>query len=293
MADLIACMSLNDDTAAMLRQIADLLQKQGANPFRVNAYRRAANTVQSLRDSVRDIVEDKGTGGLTALPGIGEGIARCIYEYVATGEMSRLDALRGGHDPIRQFLRIPGVGPALAGRIHDQLHISTLEALELAAHNGRLQKLPGMGPGRVESIRAWLASVLGERRRPPQAAAHTLEPPVSMLLEIDRRYRQQAGQDKLPKIAPKRFNPQNEAWLPVLHATRGEWHFTVLFSNTQRAHELDRTRDWVVIYFYDRHHHEGQCTVVDETRDGLIGKRVVRGREIECRAYYAEMGEMD
>ena len=78
MADLIACMSLNDDTAAILRQIADLLQKQGANPFRVNAYRRAANTVQSLRDSVRDIVDDKGTGGLTALPGIGEGIARSI-----------------------------------------------------------------------------------------------------------------------------------------------------------------------------------------------------------------------
>ncbi|NIW87025.1 MAG: DNA-binding protein, partial [Gammaproteobacteria bacterium] len=84
-------------------------------------------------------------------------------------------------------------------------------------------------------------------------------------------------------IAPLRFNPTNEAWLPILHTTRDHWHFTVLFSNTARAHELDRTRDWVVIYYYDDHHQEGQHTVVTETRGPLAGKRVVRGRESECR----------
>jgi putative hydrolase len=71
-----------------------------------------------------------------------------------------------------------------------------------------------------------------------------------------------------------------------MHENVGGWHFTALFSNTARAHELKRTRDWVVIYFYNDHHEEGQHTVVTETSGPLAGKRVVRGRETECRAYY-------
>lgn len=72
----------------------------------------------------------------------------------------------------------------------------------------------------------------------------------------------------------------------MLHAERGGWHFTALYSNTARAHELGRTRDWVVIYYYDGEHVESQCTVVTETRGVLAGKRVVRGREDECRAHH-------
>lgn len=72
--------------------------------------------------------------------------------------------------------------------------------------------------------------------------------------------------------------------VPVLHTRRGAWHFTVLYSNTARAHELGKTRDWVVIYFYDGDHQERQSTVVTETRAALAGSRVVRGREAECRA---------
>jgi putative hydrolase len=88
-------------------------------------------------------------------------------------------------------------------------------------------------------------------------------------------------------IAPRRFNPSNEAWLPILHTERDGWHFTALFSNTGRAHDLGRTRDWVVIYFYNDQHEEGQHTVVTETRGSLIGMRVVRGREAECRKFHA------
>jgi putative hydrolase len=86
----------------------------------------------------------------------------------------------------------------------------------------------------------------------------------------------------LPKIAPRRFNPSGEAWLPILHTERGEWHFTALFSNTARAHELGRNRDWVVIYFHEDSGPEGQRTVVTETRGPAAGQRVVRGREAEC-----------
>lgn len=280
-------MSTNAKITQSLREIAQLLENQKANPFRVNAYRRAANTVESLHTPVQDLVEQKGIAGLTSLYGVGEGIARSIYEFVATGRMSRLETLRGEHDPIALFKQIPGVGPVLASKICDQLHINTLEALEAAAHNGRLRELPGMGKGRVESIAAWLASVLGERRRRPAAGSTGEAPSVSTLLDIDELYRRRAQADELPRIVPHRFNPEGRAWLPLMHVTRGDWHFSALYSNTQRAHELGRTRDWVVIYFYDQHHHEGQCTVVTETKGDLIGQRVVRGREFECREHYA------
>ena len=71
----------------------------------------------------------------------------------------------------------------------------------------------------------------------------------------------------------------------MLHTERGDWSFHVLFSNTGLAHRLGRTRDWVVIFF-ERDGDEDQVTVVTETRGELAGKRVVRGRELECHAWY-------
>lgn len=91
------------------------------------------------------------------------------------------------------------------------------------------------------------------------------------------------------KIAPKRFNPEGKAWLPILHTSRDGWSFTVLYSNTARAHELDKTHDWVVIY-YERDGREDQATVVTASHGTLEGKRIVRSREAECERYYAEGG---
>ncbi len=220
---------------------------------------------------------------MTDLPGIGVGIARSIVEYVRTGRMSRLQSLQGGHDPIELFEQIPGIGPTLAHRLIELLHIDTLEALELAAHNGRLAQVPGFSQKKIELVQLWLAHVLGYRRSAKSAEMPIAEPPVSLLLQIDFLYRKKAKAEELPKIAPKRFNPAGEAWLPILHVTRKGWHFTALYSNTARAHQLDRVMDWVVIFFYDDQHHEGQHTVVTETKGTLEGKRVVRGREQECR----------
>ena len=282
---------LNQEVAAKLQEIADMLETQGANPFRVMAYRRAAATIRDLDQAVDQLVEHKGFDGLLALPGIGEGIARSIYEYVAMGHMSRLDGMQARQDPVTLFETIPGVGPVLARAICEHLQVQTLEGLELAAYNGRLDQVPGMGKGRVELIKAWLANTLG-RRRPQLASTNANnEPPVALLLEIDRLYREKAKLDTLPKIAPKRFNPQAQAWLPVLHTTRDDWHFTALYSNTPRAHQLGHTQDWVVIYSYNDQHVECQNTVVNETRGILTGKRVVRGREAECRQHYANLAQ--
>ncbi|MGR8932836.1 MAG: helix-hairpin-helix domain-containing protein [Gammaproteobacteria bacterium] len=276
----------NRQIAAKLRAIAALLEEQQANPFRINAYQYAAASVEALTEPLAETLRSKGFAALTEVPGIGPGIARSISEYLNTGRMSRLDSLQAGHDPIPLFEQIPGVGPTMAHRIIETLHIDSLEALETAARNGRLKTVAGFSAKKIELLQTWLDHVLGSRR--PRIAAQTAidEPPVAVLLHIDALYRKKAAEGELPRLAPKRFNPTGEAWLPIMHKTQQNWHFTALFSNTARAHQLDRTSDWVVIYFYDDQHHEGQHTVVTETRGSLIGKRVVRGRETECREHY-------
>lgn len=276
----------NLQIAERLRQFADLLASQHANPFRVGAYRRAADTVAGLRSDVGDIHGEQGIAGLEELPGIGSSIAATIAELVRTGRSSQLERLRGSLDPEALFQTVPGIGPALARRIHDGLHADTLEALEVAAHDGSLEALPGVGPRRAAMVRAALAEMLARTRPPRRGGDADDGPSVALLLDVDREYREAAEAGRLPTIAPRRFNPAGEAWLPVLHTERGPWHFSALFSNTARAHELGRTRDWVVIYFAADGSHEGQRTVVTETSGPLAGRRVVRGLEAACREHY-------
>jgi len=291
---------VNAVCADRLREAATLLEAQGANPFRVSAYRRAADTLRGLGQDIGLIIEREGAEGLEALPGIGRGIASALVEMWRTGRWAQLERLRGSADPVQLFTLLPGLGHRLAERIHDELHVDTLEALEVAAHDGRLENVPGVGPRRAAAIRASLQTMLsrGRARRSgtvadpggshPAGVRAAPEPPVADLLAVDRLYREKAARGELPTIAPKRFNPSGEAWLPVLHLTRHGWHYTALYSNTALAHQLDRTRDWVVLFFYDDDHVEGQHTIVTETHGPLAGRRVVRGREADCVAYHSE-----
>ncbi len=280
----------NQAIADRLREVAALLEAQGASPFRAAAYRKAADTVARLTGPVRAIFDAEGVKGLDALPRIGQGIARAIAEILITGSWNQLERLRGALDPVKLFQTVPGIGPQIAQRIHDTLQVDTLEALEAAAHDGRLESMPGIGPRRAASWRAALASMLSRLRPRDQGPLRPLssQPAAAALLDVDREYREKAEANSLSLIAPKRFNPEGKAWLPVLHARRGNWHFTALYSNTATAHKLKRMRDWVVLYFYDDDHVEGQCTVVTETRGPLTGRRVVRGREAECRELYTQ-----
>jgi DNA polymerase (family 10) len=281
----------NSEIAGILEEIADLLETQDANHFRVRAYRQGARSVQESQKSIADLVRHGGRQALTRLSGIGSGLAGTIEEYVQTGRSSQLDRLRGEVSPADLLRKVPGIGPELSRRISAQLDIHTLEELERAAHDGRLEEVGGFGPKRIEAVQASLAGILSQsaQRRSRQRVSGLdmpeKEPDVATLLDVDKEYRRKAGAGHLRKIAPKRFNPENEAWLPILHAERGPWNFTVLYSNTARAHELNRVYDWVVIY-YDRDGQESQCTVVTETHGPLEGRRVVRGREAECREYY-------
>jgi hypothetical protein len=272
--------------AEQLRLMSAILEQQDANPFRINAYRHGADTIANLDQPVKKILKQGGIDALVALPTIGKGIASAINEIVTTGRWSQLDRLRGEIDPEKLFQTIPNIGPKLAHDIHEQLHVDTLEALEAAAFEGRLESVPGVGARKAAAIHASLATVLGKRHQRTTTRKAAARPDITDLLAVDEEYREKAAAKKLPTISPKRFNPENRSWLPVLHTSHGTWHFTAVFSNTARAHELKKTDDWVVLYFYDDDHQESQCTVVTETRGSLTGKRVVRGREAECKTYY-------
>jgi len=288
----------NREIADVLERIADLLEAQGANPYRIGAYRSGAASVRAAREPVAALVRAGGGKALRALPSVGEGLARVVAEYVETGRSSLLESLQARVAPEEALATVPGVGEEGAHQIVSEIGITTLEELELAAHDGRLGRLDGFGPDRVITVELSLAGLLSQsaRRRMTQRVEAgeggsrdrpdaEERPSVALLLDIDAEYRTRGEAGELRTIAPRRFNPSGEAWLPVLEKERDGWLFTALYSNTARAHELGTTHDWVVIY-YERAGHQHQATVVTAARGPLAGKRVVRGREPESREHY-------
>lgn len=276
----------NPEVAGVLDRVGDLLEARDANPFRVRSYRRAADELRGLTEPVADLYERGGLDRLLRIPGVGRALSRSIVEILDTGSLRLLDRLEAEEAPEAAFQRLPGLGPKLAARIHDELGVNTLEELELAAHDGRLAGVEGIGEKRAKGIRDALAGILGRSGRTSRIRDATpARPAVELLLDVDRAYRTGAREGRLRRIAPRRFNPSHEAWLPVMEVEREGWELTALFSNTRRAHELGRTHDWVVIY-YHRDGDAGQCTVVTSHAGRLRDLRVVRGREADCRRYY-------
>ena len=291
----------NAEISDVLERVADLLEAQDANRYRVRAYRAAARTIRDHETPLAEVLAQGGVEAVDALPTIGSTIAAHVAELVHGRSLSLLERLEGEVSPERLLTTVPGIGPKLAARIHDELSVDSLEELEVAAHDGRLEALAGFGPRRARAVREALGSILGRSSRHRARRQAWLEagdepgrrepevvprPDVATLLSVDREYRTEAAAGRLRRITPRRLNPERRAWLPVLHAEREGWDVTALFSNTPRAHELGRTDDWVVLY-YAHDGDEGQCTVVTERTGDLRGERVVRGREAECRAYYA------
>ena len=277
--------------ADRLDEVAALLELQGANPFRVRAYRNATELVRELDRSLEEILDAEGHAGLTRLPGIGRSLSAAIEQLLHSGRLRLLERLRGVQ-PEEILATVPGIGRKTAARIHEQLGIETLAELEQAAFDGRLKQVPGIGAKRIRGVRESIAGRL--RRRPgiPQRLVPQpigAQPSVAELLDVDREYRRKANAGKLPLIAPRRFNPTGQAWLPVLHAEREERHYTALYSNTARAHELGTIRDWVVLY-RDDHDDDGQWTVVTARFGPAQGHRIVRGREAECAEHYERVG---
>jgi DNA polymerase/3'-5' exonuclease PolX len=150
----------NRRIAERLSEAARLLQSQGASRYRVNAYRNAARGVAFHPRPLPLLFAQRGVRGLDGIPGVGLGIAAGIAQMLASGRWSLLEHLRASSVPCVVLQSVPGMGPALARHICDELHIATLQELHEAAHDGRLEALRGVGARRARAWRAVLDDML-------------------------------------------------------------------------------------------------------------------------------------
>ncbi len=141
----------NAQIADIFDEIADLLELQEANQFRIRSYRNAVRTVRDLSRRLQDMVEQEED--LTELPNIGAGTAAKIHQILETGTCEKLEELRGQvPQGLTQFMRVPGLGPRTAMQLYRELHLETLEDLREACRQGRVRELEGMGQKSEQNI---------------------------------------------------------------------------------------------------------------------------------------------
>jgi len=155
----------NPDIARLFDEVADLLEIQDANPFRVRAYRNAARTIRDFPEPIADLVR-AGTKDLTDIAGIGDDLAEKITDIVTTGELPLRKQLANKLPAgLLDLLRIPGLGPKRVKLLYKKLKVKSAADLAAALDKGRVQKLKGFGPKMEEKMRAGIGQAqVGERR---------------------------------------------------------------------------------------------------------------------------------
>ncbi len=141
----------NKELADLFNKMADILEFKNENPFKISAYRRASRVLGDLTQDIQEIAE---SGELKKVPGIGEGMAQKIEEYLKTGKISKYEEVKKGiPDELIGMMEIPGMGPKTLAMIHKEKGIGNLSQLEKAVEDGSLIGLPGMGEKKAENIR--------------------------------------------------------------------------------------------------------------------------------------------
>jgi DNA polymerase (family 10) len=216
--------------------------------------------IATLLNRIADLLDAKGENpfrvrsyrtAATTVAGVRQSLATLVQEEGTEG----LSGLKG-------------VGEKLAGLIQEYVEKGKVELLQ------DLEK--EVPPEKLKAI---------AEKQKAHTFAKPLDLPVDIILEIDEEYRTKASAGKLKMIAPRLLNPEKKTWLPLMVSEYKGYKCTVMFSNTATAHRLGKTGDWVVVYL-EKGKGENQCTVVTESRGGLKGKRVIRGKEEACAEYY-------
>jgi len=141
----------NKELADLFEKMADILEFKGENPFKISAYRKASRIIGDLTEDIEEIAEQEE---LRNIPGIGEGMAQKILEYLKTGKISKFEEIRKGvSDELIAIMDIPGMGPKTLSMLHKEKGISNLSQLEKALEDGSLMDLFGMGEKKIENIK--------------------------------------------------------------------------------------------------------------------------------------------
>ena len=167
----------NTDIAEKFSRLAELLEIQGANPFRIRAYRKAAQTIESLPHSVASMLAEGAD--LSELPGIGEDLAAKIQEIVQTGHLSLLDQVSSQlPGQLAELAKIPSLGPKRVKLLYDTLGIQDLKGLAKAAQAGTIRQLHGFGPKIEEKILAETNRRSGREQRIKISTAEEFAEPM-------------------------------------------------------------------------------------------------------------------
>lgn len=163
----------NHEVAAALYEIADILEVKGEDPFKIRAYRKGAEAVDQLLEEVADLA--KTPHRLLAVPGIGKALAEKIRELVTSGQLDYLEELRRAVPPgVLALTRVPGLGARTAQVLYARLGIDSLDKLELAAREGRLRDLPGMGVKKEAAVLQALERLQQQGERVPLGAVRPI-----------------------------------------------------------------------------------------------------------------------
>jgi DNA polymerase (family 10) len=158
----------NQQIAAIFGEMAELLELKGENVFRIRAYRRAAQNIDSLAKDVASFTEEE----LAAIPGIGKDLAGKVKEYLATGRMTKHEELKKEiPQGVLELLKVPGLGPKKAKLFYERLGIISAEELEEAIRKGRLADLPGIKKKTEENILSGIAALKKGSGRTPLGRA--------------------------------------------------------------------------------------------------------------------------
>jgi len=175
----------NAEVAAMFDQVAELLEIEGENQFRVRAYRRAARTVEGLPQSIKNLLA--AGRDLSELPGIGKDLAGKIAEIVATGHFPLLDTLKKRlPGELGEMAALPGLGPKRLKLLHDKLKVNTFDDLRRVVKTGRLHEIKGFGPTIEQKLSAALEKPVAAKRFKLSVAEAEAEALVSFLRSSGR-----------------------------------------------------------------------------------------------------------
>ena len=167
----------NTEIAEMFSRLAELLEIQGANPFRIRAYRKAAQTIEGLPHSVASMLAEGSD--LSDLPGIGEDLAAKIQEIVETGHLSLLDQVSSQlPGQLADLAKISTLGPKRVKMLYDTLGIQDLKGLAKAARSGKIRELHGFGPKTEEKILAETDKRSGTEQRIKISTAEEFAEPI-------------------------------------------------------------------------------------------------------------------
>jgi DNA polymerase (family 10) len=202
--------------------MADILEFKGENPFKISAYRKASRIIGDL---TQDIEEIAGNEKLKDVPGIGEGMAQKIVEYLKTGKISKFEEVRKGiSDELIAIMDIPGMGPKTLSMFHKEKGISSLSHLEKAVENGSLIGLPGIGEKKVENIKRGIQLLKQSKGRMNLGVAF----PVAK--RIVETLRQKTGSQKIEWAGSLRRMKENIGDIDIL--ATGADHEKIVYAFT-------------------------------------------------------------